>query len=192
MTMSRRRQTARFAVRALTTLPQWSTFRTGVLSAVLLSTALLVANTADADRTAEAMFEPIIEIDLAEDARRAAAQKKHLMIMFVKDGCTPCLKMKKDVLPDPTVQQFFTQHFLAYSVNTFGDLPPIDQDKAQLSEKLYARREGILGTPAFYFFDGTGRVVYKHTGFLEKHEFLLVGRFVAEGHYRQRIESSSK
>lgn len=133
------------------------------------------------------MFEPIMEIDLEQDASRAAAQDRHLMIMFVKDGCAPCQKMKKDVLPDPAVQQYFAKHFLAYNVNTFGSLPLIDQNKARLSEKAYARGEGIWGTPTFYFFDGAGRVVYKHTGFLAKREFMMLGHFITERRYRQEI-----
>ena len=132
----------------------------------------------------EAIFETIIEIDLRHDAGVARSQGKHVMIMFVQDGCSACLKMKREVLTDPSVQAYFKNHFLSYDVNIFGDLPVIDQGGVALTEKTYAGRERIWGTPTFRFFGENGRLVYQHTGALSKADFVRLGEFVAAQRYR--------
>ncbi len=130
------------------------------------------------------IFEPIMEIDLRGDGQRAWRQQKHLLIMFTKDGCTPCERMKRAVFPDAQVQQFFRQRFVAYEVNIFGDLPIVDRNGEALTEKRYAQRENIWGTPAFYFFGEDGELVFKHTGALSKKKLLALGEFVAARFYR--------
>ncbi|MBI1425768.1 MAG: thioredoxin fold domain-containing protein [Gammaproteobacteria bacterium] len=153
-----------------------------VLSMVAGSSGIHAAPSSD-----EAIFDPILEVDLRHDGQRASREHKHLMIMFVKDGCSPCLQMKRDVLPDPDIQAFFRQRFIAYNINIFGDLPIVDGDGAEFTEKRYAKRENIWGTPTFYFYGKNGQVVFKHTGALSKEKFLALGEFVASKEYlRQR------
>jgi len=137
------------------------------------------ANTAADDE----LFEPIMEINFRSEAQQAFQEGRHLIIMFVKDGCAPCLKMKRDVLPEPDIQAFFRQRFIAYNVNIFGDLPIVDGDGVELTEKDYAKRENIWGTPTFYFYGESGQVVFKHTGALSKEQFLALGEFVASKEY---------
>lgn len=132
----------------------------------------------------EDMFEPIIEINLVQDAHVAASHGKHLMIMFVKDGCTPCIKMKVQVLGDSVVKRFFTKNFLNYNVNIYGDLPVIDHEGTEMTEKGYAKSEGIWGTPMFYFFGAHGQLVYKHAGALSKQEFIQLGEFISARQYQ--------
>ena len=127
----------------------------------------------------EAVFEPIIEINLRQDARLALSQGRHVMVMFIKDGCSPCEQMKREVLTDPEVQVYFKKNFLSYHVNIYGDLPFINAAGVALTEKTYAAREGIWGTPAFHFFGKDGRLVHKHIGGLSKEAFIRMGQKVA-------------
>lgn len=130
----------------------------------------------------EAVFEPIIEINLRQDAHLALSQGRHVMVMFIKEGCTPCEQMKREVLTDPEVQAYFKKNFLSYHVNIYGDLPFIDAAAVALTEKTYAAREGIWGTPAFHFFGKDGRLVHKHIGGLSKDAFIRMGQKVAALH----------
>ncbi len=134
--------------------------------------------------SAETIFEPIMEIDLRADGRRAWREQKHLLIMFTKEGCGPCERMKRQVFPDSEVERFFRARFVAYEVNILGDLPIVDVHGEALTEKQYARREAIWGTPAFYFFGEKGELVFKHTGALSKKKLMALGEFVAAGFYR--------
>ena len=126
------------------------------------------------------LFQPIMEIDLSQDSKAAVTENKWLMIMFTKDGCSACARMKAETLSDQQVKAFFRRHIIAYDVNIFGDLPIIDAAGKVWTEKTYAKKEGIWGTPAFYFFDEAGERIHKHVGFLGKHEFIAMGKYVAE------------
>ncbi len=152
-------------------------FIVGTLLVVGLIAAAGVARSGLA--TYEAVFEPIIEINLRQDSNLALSQGKQVMVMFIKDGCSPCVQMKQEVLTDPAVQAYFKEHFLSYHVNIFGDLPFIDASGVALTEKTYAKQEGIWGTPAFYFFGKHGQLVHKHIGALTKNDFVRLGQLVA-------------
>jgi thioredoxin-related protein len=150
-----------------------------LFSAALFLAGALCANSSPAASLAdEEIFNPIMEIRLREDAQLAQRKGQILMIMFTKDGCSPCIQMKKQVLTNPRVHRFFSKHFLSYTVNIFGDLPIIDRNGEALTEKTYAKRENIWGTPTFYFFDHDGRLLHKHTGFLSTEAFLSLGQKV--------------
>ncbi len=145
---------------------------------LIASTGVIRSNIA----TYEAVFEPIMEIDLRQDSNSALAQGRHVMIMFTKDGCAPCERMKRDVLTESEVQAYFKKNFLSYHVNIFGDLPFVDAGGVALTEKTYAKREGIWGTPAFHFYGENGQLIYKHIGGLSKDSFLRMGQTVAAIH----------
>lgn len=142
---------------------------------LIASTGVIRSNVA----TYEAVFEPIIEIDLRQDSNNALGQSKQVMIMFVKDGCSPCEVMKRDVLTGPEVQAYFKKNFLSYYVNIYGDLPFVDAAGVALTEKTYAKREEIWGTPAFHFFGKDGKLVHKYVGGLSRGAFLRMGETVA-------------
>lgn len=125
-------------------------------------------------------FEPILEINIAHDAQQAAQDNKLLMIMFTKSGCGPCARMHEHTLVDPQVKDFYARHMLAYDVNIFGDLPIIDAAGRQWTEKTYAKQEAVWATPALYFFDGRGEMIYKHVGYLDAPDFLALGTFLVE------------
>ncbi len=135
-------------------------------------------------RTYDDLFQMILEIDLKQDARLANRQGKHLMIMFIKEGCAPCIKMKNTVLNDPAVQNYYQQNFVSYHVNILGDLPIINVNGERLTEKRYAKRQGIWGTPVFYFYGEGGQLVYKHIGFVKKQNFMKIGQYVSSRGYK--------
>jgi thioredoxin-related protein len=141
-----------------------------------------IAGRADAQGDGD-LFEMILEVDLKQDARMASRNGKHLMIMFVKEGCAPCIRMKKTVLSDPVVQGYFRQNFISYQVNIFGDLPIVDINGVRQTEKQYAKRQGIWGTPVFYFLGEDGRLVYKRIGFIGKQDFMKIGKYVSAHGY---------
>ena len=138
------------------------------IKTVLVVSLMLISMPGHAQTLNEDLFELMIEIDLKQDARLATRQGKHVMIMFVKEGCAPCIRMKDTVLRDPAVQRFFRQNFVNYQVNILGDLPIVNTRGERLTEKKYAKRHGIWGTPTFYFIGEGGRIVYQRTGFIGK------------------------
>lgn len=156
-----------------------------VFAKYLFSFVLLISShSVSADRGSyDDMFNLFVDIDLKQDARLARSQGKHLMVMFVKEGCAPCIEMKQTVLNDPAVQKYYQQHFINYHVNILGDLPIVDTGGESLTEKTYANRHGIWGTPTFHFYGEQGQLVYQHAGFVNKQDFLKLGDYVSSNTY---------
>ncbi len=123
----------------------------------------------------------------AEAADAKSAGKKALLVMFEQDGCPGCLYMKQNVLNRMEVQNFYRQHFLNFSVNTFGAVPVRDFSGRDLTEKSYAQSAGIKGTPTFLFYDLDGKEAVRIVGPVrEVADFMLLGEFVASGSYKNR------
>ncbi len=123
----------------------------------------------------------------AELAEARAAGKKGIMIFFEADDCPFCHRMKRSILNQPDVQAYFRRHFRLFAVDIDGDLPVKDFSGKEMSQKDFAFKEyRVRATPVVLFFDLEGNKIARYTGAVgSKEEFLLLGRFVAEGHYRK-------
>lgn len=127
--------------------------------------------------------------DFREELQSAREQgKKGLLIMFEMDECPFCHRMKATVLNRPEVQAYYQDHFLVFSVDIEGDVEITDFDGQPTTMKDFAFRQyRVRATPVFQFFDLNGAPVDggRYTGATrDAAEFLLLGRFIAEGHYR--------
>ncbi|MDH5784733.1 MAG: thioredoxin family protein [Chromatiales bacterium] len=112
--------------------------------------------------------------------------KKGIMIFFEMDECPFCHYMKGNVLNRPSVQEYYREKFLLFAVDIEGDLEIVDFDGSRMSQKDYAfKQHRVRATPVFAFFDLNGERIHRHTGKTSGiDEFMLMGEFVAEGHYR--------
>ncbi len=101
------------------------------------------------------------------------------MIYFTGTGCYLCVKMEKNVFPQPEVATFFNQQFI--NIESFDDARKPDAATKELRERF-----GIVSNPTFIFIDSTGSVIHK-SGYREKGtDFLLVGQqaLSSNNHYR--------
>ena len=123
----------------------------------------------------------------AELADARAAGKKGIMIFFEADDCPFCHRMKRSILNQPDVQAYFRQYFRLFSVDIDGDLPVTNFDGKTMSQKDFAFKvHRVRATPVMLFFDLDGKRIARYTGAVgSKKEFLLLGQFIAEGHYRK-------
>lgn len=62
----------------------------------------------------------------------------------------------------------------------------VDIDGTKTTERQFSLKHGIRLTPVFMFLDKDGRVIVKVPGYIEPEEFLLIGRYVVEGHYKNK------
>lgn len=110
--------------------------------------------------------------------------KKGIFLFFEMDDCPFCERMKTTILNQADVQGAFRAQFLVYSIDVNGDTQMTDfQGKAQ-TEKDFAFTHRVRATPTMLFFDLDGKLVTRHTGpTRNKAEFLLLGKFVADGAY---------
>lgn len=127
--------------------------------------------------------------DYHEELNNAREQgKKGVLIMFEMDECPFCHRMKTTVLNRADVQQYYQQNFLVFSVDIEGDVEVTDFQGNPTTMKDFAFKQyRVRATPVFQFFDLEGQPIKggRYTGATQDaDEFLLLGRFVAEGHYR--------
>jgi thioredoxin-related protein len=95
--------------------------------------------------------------------------------------------MKERVLNQAVVQDYYRQHFRILSVNVKGDISLTDFDGNAVTEKNFSLvHHRIRATPTFLFFEKNGALAMKYTGAThDAQEFLWLGEFVADGHYRE-------
>jgi thioredoxin-related protein len=125
--------------------------------------------------------------DLADDLASARAEGKvGVLLMFEMDECPFCDRMKQTVLNRVEVQDYFLRHFLVYSIDVKGDVPITDFSGKASTEKAFALEQRARATPVFIFYDLDGKPLTRFTGATQTvAEFMLLGRYVVEGAYKQ-------
>lgn len=126
--------------------------------------------------------------DLQGDLQQARAQGKlGLLVMFEMDDCPYCRRMKETVFTQAEVKTYFRQRFVILAVDVMGDVPLYDPSGHETREKDFARAMRATATPTFVFFDLEGRAVVRHVGATrDAREFMLLGRYVADGVYKTK------
>lgn len=126
--------------------------------------------------------------DFKEERDNAKQQAKQgLLIFFEMDECPFCHYMKTNVLNQPQVQAYFRKHFLNFSVDIEGDVEISNLFGKTMKQKDFAFKENrVRATPVIAFYDLDGKQVFRHTGKTSgTAEFMLMGKYVAEGIYKE-------
>lgn len=123
--------------------------------------------------------------DLQADLDIARQQgKKGIFLFFEMDDCPFCERMKTTILNQPEVQEAFRAQFLLYPIDVNGDTQMVDFQGKETTEKAFAFSHRVRATPTMLFFDLDGKLIARHTGPTKnKDEFLLLGKYVADGAY---------
>ncbi|MDO9226834.1 MAG: thioredoxin family protein [Pseudomonadota bacterium] len=111
--------------------------------------------------------------------------KQGVLIMFEMEECPFCSRMKGTVLNQSEVQDWYRKHFLIYTIDVKGGTDMTDFQGIATTEKAFALANRARATPTFLFFDLEGNAITRFTGATQTtEEFLLLGRYVAEGAYK--------
>lgn len=123
--------------------------------------------------------------DLTEELQNAKdAGKKGLLVMFEMDECPFCHRMRQNVLSRPDVQAYFKAHFLMLHIDIEGDVELTDFQGQVTTMKDFSAKNRVRATPVFQFYDLNGQPIKRgrYTGATRDYaEFLLLGRYIAEG-----------
>lgn len=112
--------------------------------------------------------------------------KKGVFIFFHMEECPFCDRMKKTILSQPEVINYYKEHFLTYQIDIEGSNEMVDFDGTEgtaqsISEKKYR----VRATPVMMIFDTTGKPILKYTGPTRtQEEFMLLGKYVVDGSYQ--------
>lgn len=126
--------------------------------------------------------------DLKEELAHAKAQgKEGILIFFEMDECPFCHFMKKNILNQTVVQDFYRENFLNFVVDIEGDVEIKNMKGISMKQKDFAFREHrVRATPVIAFFNLDGKRIFRYTGKASGvDEFLLMGKFVKNKIYKK-------
>ncbi|MDP2783970.1 MAG: thioredoxin family protein [Sulfurimicrobium sp.] len=120
------------------------------------------------------------ELDTAKQEGRQG-----ILLMFEMEECPFCHRMKQTILNQSEVQDYYRKNFLIFSVDTEGANTLVDFAGKETTEKKFALDHRVRATPAFIFFDLSGKPLTRFTGAAkDMKEFMALGRYVAEGAHK--------
>lgn len=138
-------------------------------------------------------FQPKLGDFKAELETAKKTGKAGVLLMFVMEDCPFCARMESTILSQSEVQDYYRKHFLIYEMDVKGGNSMTDFKGVETTEKDFALKQRARATPTFVFFDTLGEPVARFTGpTKDAAEFLLLGRYVVEGGYKQQPFSAYK
>ena len=111
--------------------------------------------------------------------------KKGILLMFEEDDCPFCARMKKTILNQSEVQDYYRQNFRIIAIDKENVIEMTDFDGTPVLMKDFAeKKHRVRATPVFMVFDLDGKKMKRgrYTGAMTSvDEFMAFGRFFAEG-----------
>ena len=113
--------------------------------------------------------------------------KKGILLFFEIDICPFCHRMKRTVLNQPEVQEYYRKNFLIFSVDVEGDVEMVDFDGKTINQNVFSEKVNrVRATPVFMFYDLEGKPVVRYTGPTSGvQEFMWLGEYVVGGFYKK-------
>lgn len=164
--------------------PQFFVLRVLFLLGLLASSSLLAAETRDPGT----YFFDETWGDLREELETARAEgKQGVLLFFELDECPFCHRMKRSVLNQPEVQEYFRKNFRIFIIDIEGDVEMVDFQGNPTTQKDFAfKANRVRATPVMVFYDLDGKEITRYTGATSgADEFMWLGQFVAEGHFEK-------
>lgn len=129
----------------------------------------------------------------AELADAKAAGKKAAFVMYMRDDCPYCERMKANILSLPSVQTYFRANFAVLSIDTKGAVPITDFAGQASTEKDFALAQGVRFTPVIMFYDLDGKRLTRVDGEIRTtDEFMALGDYVASESYKSQSFAAYK
>lgn len=111
--------------------------------------------------------------------------KKGVVLVYEMEECPFCERFHRTVANEAAVQDFYRRHFVVLRMDIRGDATIAGFDGKEVRESEFAARSRVRATPTTVFHALDGREVARFSGLpKDAAEFVALGRFVAEGHYR--------
>lgn len=153
------------------------------LAAISLASLLGMSNLQAADEFFEQSFG-----DYSEELAAAKADGKQGIFMFFEmEECPFCHRMKTTIINQPEVAEYFGENFNAYKFDIEGSNPVVDFDGTEFAteKEMAEKKYRVRATPVMIIVDLDGNPVARFTGPTRtKEEFLLFGKYVVEGAYK--------
>jgi thioredoxin-related protein len=130
-------------------------------------------------------------LEVADDLAAATRSGKRFAVLWGLRGCPACKRMHLEHLAQAPIADYIRTNFDVLHLNILGSREVTDFDGARLTEKAFAERYGIRGTPAVQFFPEQAaaakppaeREVARLAGLPPPAEFHAMFRYVREKAY---------
>jgi len=129
--------------------------------------------------------------DLSEELETVKDENKAgVLIMFEAEDCPFCARMKKTILNQSQVQDYFREHFQIIKIDMEGDVEITDFNGDTVSMKSFSYdQHRVRATPVFAVFDSDGQLIKgsRYTGAMTGvDEFMLYGQYIVDKHYEKQ------
>lgn len=112
-------------------------------------------------------------------------QKKGVVLVYEMEECPFCERFHRTVANRADVQAYFRRHFVILRMDIRGGSTITGFDGKEVKESEFATRSRVRATPTTVFHDLDGRELVRFSGLpKDAGEFIQLGRYVAEGHFR--------
>ncbi len=135
-------------------------------------------------------------LEVADDLQEATDQGKRFAIMWELEGCPYCRETHFVNFGIPEIRQYVQENFLIVQLDVKGSREVLGFDGKAMSEKAFARSNGVRFTPTIQFFpetlDGiTGADLIKPEiarmpGYFRPFHFLTMFQYVKEKSYEEQ------
>lgn len=112
---------------------------------------------------------------------RAREQGRYVLVDVYTDWCGWCQRMDSDVYARADVSGYLADKFVSIKLDAESD-EAVHHRGHTLSAAELARAFGVTGYPATLFLTPDGRLVTNLPGYLPPDRFLLVLRYIGDGH----------
>ncbi|MCS7083542.1 MAG: thioredoxin fold domain-containing protein [Aquificaceae bacterium] len=124
-------------------------------------------------------------LNLKEEVQEAKKEGKTLIIMFHRDGCPACERLR-ETMKEKQVVDYFKPRFNLIQVDILSSSELTAPDGKKTTEKGFSQSMGVRATPMLIFYDQNGTVALTLAGPLDSKTLLSAGKFVAEGYYKTK------
>jgi thioredoxin-related protein len=126
---------------------------------------------------------------------KAKVENKYIFLDAVASWCGPCKLMSKEVFPDSSLTQFFTQNFVACQIQIDVSAGDSEEIKNLYSDsRLLKKQLDIQAFPSLFFFSPNGVLVHKALGFRDAKGMLSLGKAAIneQSQYYTKLEQFRK
>lgn len=133
-------------------------------------------------------------LELGDDLSTAAANGRHLMVIFEQRGCPYCREMHNVNFKRDEIVEVIKANFDVIQLNMFGSREVLDFDGQAMEEKALADKWGVNFTPTTVIFhsgnaganDRAKAETFRMPGYLKPFHYLSSLNYVVSGDFERQ------